>query len=303
MPLDVAPLPNRFRLTPDGEVVAVRATAKSADRGGRGLVAATRGIVRTVDTLPAEDAVLVVRTLDPTFAPLLPTARARRRDRQRAVASRVLARELGIPTVVGVDGTAPALPTRYRRRRRRPHRRGLLRLERRVRGMSARRIGYLAALLTVAASGYYFFLYLTRWEWSHAFTAGVIFLAAEVALFGALVLDRIGSLRASMAPAPPVPAQSRGQVLMRIRESAPAHRNHFAWLRADGTGVFVPVLLGAGVIVSGIAWLVERTARAIGGRQLEHGLAVRLHNLAPPADGLIPRDAAPFQLFTPRSRS
>ena len=170
--------------------------------------------------------------------------------------------------------------------------------------MNARRIGYLAAIVTIAASGYYFFLYLTRWEWNRALTSGVILLAAEIALLGSLVLDRIGRLRRSAAPASLGRADVRPQVLARIRESAPATRDTFAWLRPQGTSVFVPVLLGAGVVLSGVAWLVERLARATAGRHLERGLASQLGTLALPEGGLIARDADPFSLFAPsRARS
>jgi hypothetical protein len=45
-----------------------------------------------------------------------------------------------------------------------------------------------------------------------------------------------------------------------------APRDHFAWLRdaQSRTSVFIPVLLGAGVLLSAAAWLVERIARASG---------------------------------------
>lgn len=165
--------------------------------------------------------------------------------------------------------------------------------------MNGRRIAYLAAVLTIAASAYYFFVYLTRWEWNRALTSGVILLAAEMGLIGALVLDRIGKLRTSLAPASPGRREPRAEVLARLRDSAPAHRDHFAWLKPEGTNVFVPVLLGAGVIVSGIAWVVERIGRATAGRSMERGLALRLETLAPPAGGLIDRHADPFALFAP----
>jgi hypothetical protein len=165
--------------------------------------------------------------------------------------------------------------------------------------MTGRRIAYLAAIVTIAASGYYFFVYLTRWEWNRALTSGVILLAAEVGLVGALVLDRIGRLRNNVAPVPTGRREPRPQVLARIRENAPAPRNHFAWLRPDSTNVFVPVLLGAGVIVSGIAWMVERLARATAGKGMERGLALQLDTLAPPAGGLIAADSDPLSLFAP----
>ena len=52
-------------------------------------------------------------------------------------------------------------------------------------------------------------------------------------------------------------------------------------------------------IVSGIAWVVERIARATAGTGMERGLALQLDSIAPPADGLIARDADPLSLFEP----
>jgi hypothetical protein len=50
----------------------------------------------------------------------------------------------------------------------------------------------------------------------------------------------------------------------------------------------VPVLIGMGVVASGLAWLVERLARATAGPALERGLAARLTALSWPAGGLVP---------------
>jgi hypothetical protein len=164
--------------------------------------------------------------------------------------------------------------------------------------MNGRRIAYLVGLATVAASGYYFFVYLTRWEWNRALTSGIILLAAEIGLVGAMVLERIARLKASIVTPPSRRGEPRPQVLARIRESAPAYHDHFAWLRPERSNVFVPVLLGAGVIVSGIAWVVERIARATAGKSMERGLALKLEPLAPP-EALIARDSDPLSLFAP----
>jgi hypothetical protein len=51
-------------------------------------------------------------------------------------------------------------------------------------------------------------------------------------------------------------------------------------------GVFLPVLLGAGVLVSAVAWLIEHLARATVSPTLERRLAVRLDTLALPPGGL-----------------
>ena len=129
----------------------------------------------------------------------------------------------------------------------------------------------------------YFFVYLWRWEWNRALIAGVLFVATEVAMVSAIVLSRLRGLQERMhAPDP--------GVLARIRETAPPARDHFEWLspKSGRLGVFVPVLIGMGVVASGLAWLVERLARATAGPALERGLASRLAPLAWPTGGLAP---------------
>jgi hypothetical protein len=61
--------------------------------------------------------------------------------------------------------------------------------------------------------------------------------------------------------------------------------------------VFIPVLLGAGALLSGLAWVVERLARATAGRAAEHGLAGRLAALDLPADGLLDGGTDPLALL------
>ncbi len=46
-----------------------------------------------------------------------------------------------------------------------------------------------------------------------------------------------------------------------------------------------------GVVASGLAWLVEKLARATAGPALERGLAARLSPLAWPAGGLVPDES------------
>jgi hypothetical protein len=148
------------------------------------------------------------------------------------------------------------------------------------------RAGRLAGALGGAVmffTALYFFVYLWRWEWNRALIAGVLFVATEVAMATAVVLSRLRRMDARLQA--PDPA-----VLARIRETAPAPRDHFEWLspQADRFSVFVPVLIGMGVVASGLAWLVERVARVTAGPVLERGLASRLSALAWPAGGLVP---------------
>lgn len=149
------------------------------------------------------------------------------------------------------------------------------------------RPGRIAAVLgggVLAVTALYFFVYLWRWEWNRALIAGVLFVATEVAVATAAVLHRLRTLEGRMAA--PDPA-----VLARIRESGPPARDHFEWLspRSGRLGVFVPVLIGMGVVASGLAWLVERLARVTAKPVLERGLAARLGPLSWPAGGLVPK--------------
>ena len=149
--------------------------------------------------------------------------------------------------------------------------------------MKAGRIAAVLGVTVLVATGLYFFVYLWRWEWNRALIAGILFVATEVAVASATVLNRLHRLGERLTS--PDPA-----VLARIRESAPPPRDHFEWLspKSGRMGVFVPVLIGMGVVASGLAWLVERLARATAGPALERGLAARLAPLAWPKDGLLP---------------
>lgn len=52
---------------------------------------------------------------------------------------------------------------------------------------------------------------------------------------------------------------------------------HFDWLKADGgAGVFIPVLLGAGMVLSAVAWLVERLSGALAGASLDRRIATEI---------------------------
>lgn len=180
--------------------------------------------------------------------------------------------------------------------------------------MSARFVRVVLGGVTLAASGAYTFIYLYRWEWNRAMISAAIFIAAEVAVIGSLLANRIkvvsdrldavadgprgSSLR---TPTPPV-AVTVGTVAARrrerIHESAPPPRAHFAWLaRPERMNVFVPVLLGAGVVLSGLAWVVERLARRTVSPIAERGLTARLDGLSLPADGFVTQARSPLDVL------
>jgi hypothetical protein len=167
----------------------------------------------------------------------------------------------------------------------------------------ARRIAWLIAILTLVASGTYVFVYLYRWEWNRALTAGVIFIATEVAVFGVLILDRVRATRDGANRS----ARSPGRTtLAPDGNNAPA-RDHFAWLAESSSrlSVFIPVLLGAGILLSGIAWLVERISRAAARPGLEWRMPEQFDALALPKEPLVGNTELPMsddraRLLAPR---
>jgi hypothetical protein len=140
------------------------------------------------------------------------------------------------------------------------------------------------ATVTLLLSGGYVFVYLYRWEWNRALISGVIFLAAEVAVIGWALNHRIGEVHRRLDEERS--HRIGGHLADARREERSAA---FDWLSPTShrTNVFVPILMGAGLVLSGLAWLVERVARATAGRANDAGLAHRLSRLAPPAGGFL----------------
>jgi hypothetical protein len=161
--------------------------------------------------------------------------------------------------------------------------------------MNARKLGVLGAVATLLASGAYVFVYLYRWEWNRAQISAAIFVAVEVGLVGWLLSDRLRRVERRLELATLDAEQRRLAVL---RATAPPSRVGFAWLaQPERMGVFIPVLLGAGALLSGVAWVVERIARSTAGRGAERGLARRLGALELPTGGFLEPVADPLALL------
>jgi hypothetical protein len=144
-----------------------------------------------------------------------------------------------------------------------------------------KRLAYLSGIAVLIPSGVYVFVYLYRWEWNRALIAGLFFVAAEIGLMGAGLFERIKRLEAR------IDERDSGRqpvVLERIQESRPLPKRPFAWLteRSDELNVFVPVLLGAGLVMSALAWLVERIATMTARPLLERRLVDMLAPIALP---------------------
>ena len=150
-----------------------------------------------------------------------------------------------------------------------------------------RKLGWLLGLMMLGFTGIYTIVYVYRWEWNRALFVGMLFVAVEVALALALVLRRLALLEQRVSP-----SSDDDAVIAHLRATAP-ERNHFAWLERSMTepNVFITVLLGAGVLLSGITWLVDRLATRTASPTLERSLARRLSGAAFPNRPLVPGDA------------
>jgi hypothetical protein len=142
-----------------------------------------------------------------------------------------------------------------------------------------RRVIRLITLAVLLISGLYAFIYLYRWEWNRAQFCVAVFIAGEVALVGMTIVERLNGLVERQEE------RAQSAALDALRASAPPMRRHFAWVERSATqsNVFVPILLGLGLVLSALAAVVEKLARATAKPQLERGLAGRLDGLAPPA--------------------
>jgi hypothetical protein len=150
--------------------------------------------------------------------------------------------------------------------------------------MTARRVGQVLTLVVLVTSATYMLVYLYRWEWNRALVAGLFFVSAEVAVVGTSLLRRLRAIEDRLEDSATAPT-----TLDRIQESAPPLPDRFEWLRdqASRTNVFVPVLLGAGVVLSLLAHAVERLASTTAAPVLERRLAARLEPLALPPGSLL----------------
>jgi len=160
--------------------------------------------------------------------------------------------------------------------------------------MSALRLLRAVALavtcLVLVASGAYVLVDLARWEWNRAILSALIFLSALVILSTASVLHslhRLGERLAELEAGPPHAVDVGGIIGTANSEAIAARR--FEWLERppDRLGVFVPVLLGAGMVLSLVAYVIERVAGVLAGGTLDRRTAAALRIELPLGAGLV----------------
>jgi hypothetical protein len=142
-------------------------------------------------------------------------------------------------------------------------------------------IAWLAGVATVVSAGFYMVVSLNRWEWNRALFFGLILLIAEVALATGLVLRKLGELSRSL------PGDPRVDEI--VRATRPAAPDRFAWMREsnDRLSVFITFLVGGGVVLSAVAWLVDRIASSTTTPRRELLLAAQLAPISYPPGGLL----------------
>jgi MFS family permease len=143
-------------------------------------------------------------------------------------------------------------------------------------------IAWLAGIGTMLAGALYMIVSLNRWEWNRALFFGLIVLIAEVGVATGLVLRRLARLEYRFTH------MEDPEVRAILRDTRPS-RDRFAWLR-QSTGqlnVFITFLVGGGVLISGIAWVVDRVASKTTSPAGEENLGRRLVPISYPSGGLL----------------
>lgn len=145
-------------------------------------------------------------------------------------------------------------------------------------------IAWLAGVATLLAGAAYMIVSLNRWEWNRALFFGLIVLIAEVGLGIALVLRRLARLERRGVVDPAVPDI--------LRQSRPPSPNRFDWLQDSSRdlNVFIIFVVGGGVVISAVAWVVDRLAAATSTPDGEQRLARQLQPISHPRGGLVVDD-------------
>lgn len=149
-----------------------------------------------------------------------------------------------------------------------------------------KKLVWLFALGTLLAAAVYSVVSLNRWEWSRALYFGLVVLVAEIGLATGLVLrklDRQAELEAG----------EQDEVRDILRSSRVSQRR-FRWLDpeqiASRSNVFITMVVSGGILLSGLAWLLDKLAANTTTSLQEGRLAGDLTEIAYPADGLLPDD-------------
>ncbi|MFJ7042621.1 hypothetical protein ACIQVC_04380 [Streptomyces sp. NPDC101112] len=144
-----------------------------------------------------------------------------------------------------------------------------------------KRLAYLFAGAAATGAAGYFVIYLYRWQWQRAILCGVVLLIVGLMLLGIVLWGRLARIEERIRESD----RRQQDVLAHLRQTRTREQgDRFRWLEdpASRTYVFVPVLMVTGVVLSGIAWLVQRIASATARPAADRRLAGQLSVLAAP---------------------
>lgn len=144
-------------------------------------------------------------------------------------------------------------------------------------------VAWLAGIATFVAAATYMIVSLNRWEWNRTLFFGLVALIAEVGLATGIVLRKLEHLKSATLADP--------DVLAALRSTRPPSPDRFAWLKETTRGsqlnVFITFLVAGGVVVSAVAWVVDRLAAMTSTPVGEKRLAARLDMISYPRGGLV----------------
>jgi hypothetical protein len=155
-------------------------------------------------------------------------------------------------------------------------------------GQVARATGFALATVILAVSSIYVVIDLARWEWNRAVISALVMIAALIVLVAMLIFRQLHRIEQRMDA---LERAGHADTLGALRSAnAAAAGRHFQWLERppDGLGVFIPVLLGAGVLMSLVAYLIERIAGLFAAVTLDPRTASKLGADLPLGNGLAP---------------
>ncbi|HSP28735.1 MAG TPA: hypothetical protein VLN74_09320 [Ilumatobacteraceae bacterium] len=143
----------------------------------------------------------------------------------------------------------------------------------------ARSIGFALAAVILAVSGIYVVIDLARWEWNRAVISALVMVSALIVLVSMILFRQLSRIESRLEALERSRHATDAGDTLRSTNNAAARR-HFRWLERppDQLGVFIPVLLGAGVLFSLIAYLIERVAGVFAAATLDQRTA---RDLAP----------------------
>lgn len=139
-------------------------------------------------------------------------------------------------------------------------------------------VAWVVLVTTMLVAGCYTVISLARWQWNRALFFAIVFVAAEVLLAAGVVLARLAKVERELAG-----ARERESVALSALRTTRNDQQRFAWLRVDPhtsftqMNVFITLVVGGGLLLSGGAWLIDKIAtrtvdpsrEARLGRQLE----------------------------------